>query len=97
MSMQNLGATNNEIQGFRIFAPYLHIMHVEIKLILYSSYTKDQRIWLEDERPNEHGTKWISLWNKLISQVLPYTNLAQNFNKFGFKGLGENQILFYWI
>lgn len=55
--MQNLGATNNEILSFRMFAPCLHIMHVEIKLILYISYIKDQRIWLKDEKPNEHVTK----------------------------------------
>lgn len=72
-------------------------MHVEIKLILYISYIKDQRIWLKDEKPNEHVTKWISLWNKLNSKVLPYTKLALNFNKFAYKGLRENQILFYWI
>lgn len=46
-------------------------MHVETKLILNISYIKDQIIWLEDERPNEHVTKWISLWNKLNSNILP--------------------------
>lgn len=72
-------------------------MHVEIVLIWYISYVKDQRIWLEDERPIEHITKWIIIWNKLNSKVLPYIKLALNFNKFGYKGLGENRILFYWI
>lgn len=46
-------------------------MHVEIRLILNISYIKDQRIWLEDVRPNEHVTKLISLWNKLKSNILP--------------------------
>lgn len=74
----------------------------EIKVIQYNNVfhmQEEKSIWLEDESPNEDVTKWICLWkkNQWYFELHTSTKLALNFNRFFYKGLERNQMLYSWI